>query len=64
VVTVVCRARPLPKGDRLMVERRSGAVWIMLAECARAVCSGTWAEADEVTVAFRAPYGWHAKLGA
>ncbi len=53
-VTVVGRAHPLPKGDRLLVERRSGAVWITLAECGGAVCSGTWAEADEGTVAFRA----------
>ena len=54
VVTVVGQARPLPKGDRLLVERRSGPAWIKLAECARALCSGTWTEADEVTVAFRA----------
>jgi hypothetical protein len=54
VVTVVGRARPLPKGDRLLVERGSGAAWITLAECARPTCSGTWTEADEVTVAFRA----------
>lgn len=54
VVTVVSRARPLPKGDRLLLERRSGVAWIPLSECARAVCSHTWTEADEVTVAFRA----------
>jgi hypothetical protein len=54
VVTVVGQARPLPKGDRLLVERRSGAAWIKLAECSRALCGGTWTEADEVTVAFRA----------
>ena len=52
VVTVVSRARPLAKGDRLLVERRSGAVWIKLAECARAVCSGTWAEADGIQATY------------
>jgi hypothetical protein len=53
-VTVVGRSNPLPRGDRLLLERRSGVTWVSLAECARTVCSGTWTEADEVTVAFRA----------
>lgn len=53
IVTVTGGARPLPKGDRLLVERRSGAAWVKLSECARAACRGTWTEADEVSVAFR-----------
>jgi hypothetical protein len=53
VVTVTGGARALPKGDRLLVERRSGSAWVRLSECARAVCRATWTEADEVTVAFR-----------
>jgi len=54
VVTVAGSARPLPKGDRLLIERRSGVAWLKLAECAQAACRGTWTEADEMTVAFRA----------
>jgi hypothetical protein len=53
VVTIASTARPLPKGDRLLIERRSGSAWVKLSECARAACRGTWTEADEVTVAFR-----------
>jgi hypothetical protein len=55
-VSLTARARPLPRGYRLLIDMRaqSAAGWTAARECARAVCGTSWTEPGAATVVFRA----------
>lgn len=55
-MSLLARARKLPRGDRLMVQERSAGVaaWSSVSECGSVTCGADWTEPDAATDQFRA----------
>jgi hypothetical protein len=55
-IDLTARAKPLPRGYRIVIDEHAQGrrTWTVVEECARAVCTTNWTEADATTLTFRA----------